>query len=270
MTRTISGYRPVEAEQATRRVTDYLAALENWGNELPEGPLPARSDEQIPERGALRRALHVVVPRDRRFALRYALQHRWTSAIRPVESRRARRLSRRAPLLLHLGSGPFRKDDWVNIDLAGHPVDLRWNLEHPLPFAADSVDGIFHEHLLEHLPIAAGFDFLCANRRLLRPGGVLRVVVPDAGAYLRSYSADGEGVITQLRPDRPSDLLAVNELFYGYTHVAMYDEATLGLLLRAAGFETIERCGFGESRLDPCPDSEHRRPESLYMEAVRS
>jgi hypothetical protein len=38
---------------------------------------------------------------------------------------------------------------------------------------------------------------------------------------------------------------------------------------RAAGFEVIEQRDFGDSRLRPCPDSENRRPETPYVEAVK-
>jgi hypothetical protein len=38
---------------------------------------------------------------------------------------------------------------------------------------------------------------------------------------------------------------------------------------RAAGCEVIEQRDFGDSRLCPCPDSEHRRPETIYVEAVK-
>jgi predicted SAM-dependent methyltransferase len=56
----------------------------------------------------------------------------------------------------HLGCGGEGKDGWVNIDLLGDPVDVAWNLAHRLPFASNSVDAAFHEHLLEHLPLEAG------------------------------------------------------------------------------------------------------------------
>jgi hypothetical protein len=38
---------------------------------------------------------------------------------------------------------------------------------------------------------------------------------------------------------------------------------------RAAGCEVIEQRDFGDSRSRPCPDSEHRRPETVYVEAVK-
>lgn len=247
----------------------YLKTVEAWGNALPADRLPGpdEGDERRP--GWIRRLARGLLPPGRLFALRYRLQHDYTSAIRSRERRRAAVLADRSPLRLHLGCGPYPKPGWVNIDLSGHPVDLRWNLERPLPFKPGSVDAIFHEHLLEHLPLSTGLEFLRANYRLLRPGGVLRVVVPDAGAYLESYGSGGDGLLRELRSDRPTKMLAINELFYMYTHVAMFDAETLTLFLRAAGFDHVERMDFGESRLDPCPDSEHRRPESLYLEAVR-
>lgn len=254
--------------RAPQRLVDYLAARQAWGHEFPTGGIPAPRSSRDDARGLWNR-LRNMVPRDLRFALRYAAQHHVTSAMRTVERRRARRMQDRSHVRLHLGCGPYRKDGWINIDLAGHPVDIRWNLERPLPFPDGTVDGIFHEHLLEHLPPAAGLDFLRANYRLLRPGGVLRVVVPDAGRYLLSYNNGGEGLIHAVRPDRPTNMMAVNELFYLYTHATMYDEETLGLFLRAAGFSVVDVMAMGHSRFEPCPDSPHRQPESLYMEAVK-
>jgi hypothetical protein len=49
----------------------------------------------------------------------------------------------------------------------------------------------------------------------------------------------------------------------------MYDFETLALLLRAAGFDRPEQRAFGETALEPPPDSTHRRAETLYVEARR-
>jgi len=50
----------------------------------------------------------------------------------------------------------------------------------------------------------------------------------------------------------------------------MYDIETLILVLTAAGFAEIEEVHHGKGRLQPCPDSPHRAPESIYVEAVKS
>ena len=77
-----------------------------------------------------------------------------------------------------MGSGGERKAGWVNVDLLGDPVDVAWNLASPLPFAPESVDAVFHEHLLEHLPLQVGAALMQECYRVLKPGGILRVGVP--------------------------------------------------------------------------------------------
>lgn len=48
-----------------------------------------------------------------------------------------------------------------------------------LDFADSSVDALYTSHMLEHLDEVEARDFLRDAYRVLRPGGVLRVVVPD-------------------------------------------------------------------------------------------
>ena len=190
-----------------------------------------------------------------------------TRALRTREERRLHVLPR--PLRLHLGSGNEHKEGWVNVDLAGYPVEIAWNLARPLPLPAASVEAIFHEHLLEHLTLEQGLAFCGECRRVLRPGGILRIGVPDAGAAARSYVDDPEGFLARARPGRPTPMLALQELFYYPGHHTMYDYETLALLLRAAGFDEPRQREFGATALERAPDSEHRRDETLYVEAVR-
>jgi SAM-dependent methyltransferase len=186
----------------------------------------------------------------------------------PWARRRAASLCTRSPLRLHLGSGRFPKAGWVNIDLVGVPVEVPWDLTEGIPFPTGCADAVFHEHLLEHLSLAEGYRLLRECARVLRPSGVLRLGVPDVGAYLRAYADSGE-FIHRLRPGRPTALLAVQEVFYRHGHRSAYDWETLALVCRAAGFACVERRPFGQSRVVPAPDSPHRRAETLYVEAVK-
>jgi SAM-dependent methyltransferase len=157
----------------------------------------------------------------------------------------------------------------VNVDLIGDRGDLVWDVRRPLPFPNETVDAIFHEHLLEHLRAREGFAFLLDSERVLRPGGVLRVGVPDAGAYTGSDLRDRHAFLERLRPGRPTPLLAMQEVFYEPDHHTMYDFETLAYFLRAAGFPDPEQRAFGESCLSPCPDSQHREAETLWVEAIK-
>ena len=88
-----------------------------------------------------------------------------TDLVRARKRRKAAAIARQPGIRLHLGSGGERKAGWVNVDLLGDPIDVAWNLASPLPFEPASVDAVFHEHLLEHLPLQAGAAFMreCAT-----------------------------------------------------------------------------------------------------------
>lgn len=186
-----------------------------------------------------------------------------TTLQHPAAERKLNQLVAGCPRL-HLGCGFNRIDGWVNIDRLGSRADVYWNLRHPLPLADASVEAIFHEHMLEHLPLSAGLEFSRRCRSLLRPGGVLRVVVPDAGRVMERYARRDP----ELMEEAPTHMLGAQPTLSGFGHVSMYDADTLHLLMRTAGFSRVETVAFGEGKLSPAPDSPGRRAESVYVEAT--
>jgi predicted SAM-dependent methyltransferase len=213
----------------------------------------------------LRRAVKRLFPARARTTLAVAI----TDAVRVLPARRARRLAQTwQPVLVQLGSGRTPKPGWINIDLAGKGADVSWNLLRPLPFDDGTIDAVFHEHVLEHFALGDAYSLTRDVFRVLRPAGVLRVAVPDAGRYARSYAATGED-LDRLRPNRPTRMLALQEVFLRFGHRSAYDSDTLRLLLSAAGFTNIQERSFGDTDIPGAPDSEHRRLESLYVEAKK-
>jgi len=212
---------------------------------------------------------------------RNALKVVGTRVAAPSSARRLARLHRSGrPLLLNLGSGTYNPPGWVNIDLWGmHSAwgvtpDVLWDLRKPLPLPDGSVQAVFMEHVLEHLPAPVGLAALDECARLLATGGVLRISVPDFGRYARSYSggsAAGEDAdfLVRQRPDRPTPLIAMAEVVYDHGHVSVWDARTLCELLRCAGFTDVAQSAYGTSQLDPIPDNPDRQGESLYVEGVR-
>ncbi len=98
--------------------------------------------------------------------------------------------------LLNLGCGHRFHPDWVNVDCApADPAVLPHDLQHPLPFANESFRAVYHSHVLEHLPRAAVPRFLKECHRVLKPGGLLRVVVPDLETIARWYLKCLEGAL---------------------------------------------------------------------------
>lgn len=63
------------------------------------------------------------------------------------------------------------------------PYDLRIGL----PFPDESLDFIYAEHVLEHFDYRDLFHLLQHCLRVLRLGGTMSIVVPDAELYLKAY-----------------------------------------------------------------------------------
>jgi len=242
-------------------IHDYAAKLASSGW-APPGSLDA---EPEPLSASVRWGRRLV-PKSMRDGVKTTL----TRALAPRERRRAAAIvASGRELRLHPGCGPNHLDGWINIDLVSTGPDLAWDLSRPAPFPDGSVAVIFNEHMLEHLPLPAAMGFLRECHRLLAAGGVLRVGVPDFGRYLRDYAGD-RALIGCCRPGRPTALIALSELVFCYGHASIWDEDTLVGAFTEAGFASPAVHAFGESTLDPAPDSRWREPETLYVEAVKT
>ncbi len=93
---------------------------------------------------------------------------------------------------LNVGCGRrFSRDPrWLNVDLVpAAPEVQQIDAQHGLPFPTASFAAVYHSHVLEHLDPAAGLELLRECHRILKPGGILRVVVPDLETIARCYLA---------------------------------------------------------------------------------
>lgn len=99
---------------------------------------------------------------------------------------------------LNLGCGDRHHPGWTNVDLRPvHSEVLALDVTQPLPFEEGKFAVVYHSHLLEHLPRVQAAAFLKECRRLLRPDGILRVVVPDleqiADLYVQTMEQAWQG-----------------------------------------------------------------------------
>jgi predicted SAM-dependent methyltransferase len=133
---------------------------------------------------------------------------------------------------------------------------------------------IFSEHFFEHIDYPEPVCYLLREcLRVLRPGSVLRLSVPDTEWPLHDYR-DGPKAPYFLACKENSDswwhpsycttrLEHINFHFrQDGQHRFAYDEETLSKVLDLAGFAEIKRVDF-----DPELDSEHRRVGSLIISA---
>jgi SAM-dependent methyltransferase len=181
------------------------------------------------------------------------------------------------------------------------------NLANGLPFDSDSVDVVYHSHLLEHLDRDVAKAFLSEARRVLRPGGIHRIVVPDfesaSKAYLSHLSLcevnpseaekhddyiaalisqcvrrEAYGTSQQRQLRRAVENVVLGDARRrGETHQWMYDRVTLTAILLSLGYRRAEVQSYTSSLIPNWNDfgldldetgSPHKRG-SLYVEAIK-
>jgi predicted SAM-dependent methyltransferase len=143
---------------------------------------------------------------------------------------------------LHLGCGARNfGSGWVHIDGGEHPHlhsrNVAW-----LPFADDAVDLIYASHLLAYFDRQEAADVLLEWRRVLKPGGVLRLAVPDFEVLARLYV---EGLpLPKILGPLYGRMSMGPQLIY---HRTTYDFESLSQLLHASGFEHVARYDWRET-----------------------
>jgi predicted SAM-dependent methyltransferase len=219
--------------------------------------------------GMLKRAVVRLIGRERANRVSEPF-HAWRARRRTL-----RNLAALPPndLCLNLGCGQSPLEGWVNVDIARGPrVDVAWDLRRGLPFADESCAAIFGEHVIEHLSKEDAGRLLCECRRVLQKGGALRLSMPDAGRYLRSYAGDGEFLRHRAFDQVEAPIDRINIMMReGGQHLWAYDSDSMLSLLRRAGFATVTEQQFGASghpRMQNI-DTEARAFESLYVEAFK-
>jgi predicted SAM-dependent methyltransferase len=240
---------------------------------------PAYGQQVLGSKG-IRRFINRIVPRHTYVSLRFEIH---LSRVR-LKSRSEPKLYKKFDnVKVNIISGPYGKPGWINVDAYEMPlINCVYDCRKSLPFPNDSARGIFCEHFFEHIDYTEEAPyFLSECYRVLKPGGVIRLIVPDAEKYLRAYC---EGNWEQLRRIRPLDsedkdvyfhckynapMELINVVFrQGHEHKYAYDCANLDFLLRRYGFSTVARQAFGQSLMpELCLDQPIRASESLYVDA---
>jgi SAM-dependent methyltransferase len=132
-------------------------------------------------------------------------------------SERLKRIQPGSLRLLNFGCGTTFHPTWVNLDAASAvPGVIEHNLRHRMPFSDDSFDAAYGSHILEHFDPQGGMRLLYECRRVLRPGGILRLVVPDLEAITRLY-------LDALEEAKKGDRDSVFR--YDWALIELYDQA---------------------------------------------
>ena len=215
------------------------------------------------------------------------------------KAQRIKNQSSGALIKLNLGCGLAVQNTWINIDgslnamIAGFPSFLHslafkisgareyyslekyceilnknrfvhHDLSHSIPCEDETVDFIFTSHFLEHLFKKDAENFLSEAVRVLKPGGVIRLSVPDLEFAVKLYSQGDKARMLE------SYFFVDHNENYFSRHKYMYDFDLLSRMFEIAGFVNIKRCDFNEGSIPDIEFLDNRPEDSLFIEAMKS
>lgn len=175
------------------------------------------------------------------------------------------------PRRLNWGSGSHTASGWINSDLRPKPgVDLVADIRHGLPIASGCLDYAVSIHALPEIPYPELVPALAELRRVLKPGGTLRLALPDLDRAIDAYRR-GDEAYFKVGPEDAESLggrLIVQILWYGYSR-SLFTAEFIEELLERAGFERVGHCAFREteSGIAEIVALDNREDESVYVEA---
>ena len=174
---------------------------------------------------------------------------------------------------LNWGCGTEPEPGWLNSDIKEGPgIDISADIRDGLPIADASIDYAVSIHALPELPYPDHVPALRELCRVLKPGGVLRLGLPDVERAMRAY-LDGDSGYFVVPDDDVRSLggkLVVQLTWYGYSR-SMYTFDFVEELLYRAGFQRVRLCAFRETE-GSHPEIvglDNREQESLFVEAFK-
>jgi predicted SAM-dependent methyltransferase len=224
---------------------------------------------------------------------------------------------------LHLGCGTVRPKGWVNADgswnarLSNYPFmrriarrlgilpreqyEVDWSgkitildVRKRLPFSDGTISVVYASHLLEHLYHSEAISLLKELHRVLSPGGIIRIVVPDIKTLVEGYTGVGplanregtwssdraadrlnEGML--FKPASPPSSSVLYKLYSNmkdfHSHKWMYDAESLTRHVREAGFSSVAEKEYLESDIGNLQDVERAERvlngEGICVEGVK-
>lgn len=118
--------------------------------------------------------------------------------------------------LLNIGCGSKFHTEWINIDIhSSHPSVIKHDIRKGLPFPDSSFDAVYSSHLLEHMSEIEAAALLKEKLRVLKPGGICRIAVPDLEQICRNYL---------FYLDELSGGSSNNEFRYRYSKLELFDQ----------------------------------------------
>lgn len=184
-----------------------------------------------------------------------------------------------------------RLSDWEHLDVR-KGADIRLDLcRYFIPVKSNTYDLIYSSHTLEHIYMDVIEDVLREICRILKPGGIFRVTVPDMKKAVLAYINEDARFWQDIHGDnfeeKPLGLylsrfittVSLNryDSNVGQGHVIGWDFETLKWMLEQTGFENVVRKNYGETEYEEFLEIENNWParerwadKTLFLECSKS
>ncbi|MBK9495667.1 MAG: hypothetical protein BWZ07_02297 [Alphaproteobacteria bacterium ADurb.BinA280] len=182
-------------------------------------------------------------------------------------------------LKISLGSGGVRFQGWTHVDADPQwQPDVTADLSQPLPFPDACADFLQSEDFIGQLSIDQADAFFRDCHRVLRAGGVMRLLTPDLAQLVAMYQQRDFRLrdLWEREVGIPLRTRTLGELVHKAITFAQqqsfYDEETLRALLEPIGF-VVKRVGYQQSDFVELQGLDQRSPDnaiSLYLDCVKS
>lgn len=213
--------------------------------------------------------------------------------------RRHRRLPQptNRPVKVNLGCGLSVAPGWINIDGSLNALVANWprfahgffyrisgarqyhsseqylaiirgnkfvhhDLGNSIPLPNSCADFVYSSHFLEHMDRITGRKLLSETLRVLRPGGVVRIGVPDlAYAWIMYQRGEKERML--------HDYFFIDGATGYSQHRYLYDYDMLAAVLAEIGFDRINRCQYQQGLTPDLKLLDNRADYTLFVEAQK-
>jgi predicted SAM-dependent methyltransferase len=163
---------------------------------------------------------------------------------------------------LQIGAGTNNLPGWLNTDIEPQQGQGFLDAMKPFPIPDNSLNYVYAEQVIEHLPFEGGMVMLRESYRALAPGGKLRIATPDLRQLVTLFDQDETeskrrfltaqlkmvGLLNVNEAERP--LFVMNTYFHEWGHQFLYDRQTLKSALDSVGFRDVHFLRHNESE-DP-------------------
>jgi predicted SAM-dependent methyltransferase len=169
---------------------------------------------------------------------------------------------------------------YKNLNGTNDTFMLNHDLRLGIPADNNSLDLVYHSHMLEHLSYQEGIIFIRECYRVLKLGGKMRILVPDLELWINAYINNNSFFFEQYRRDGGIDkeiyvtkAAVFMGMLHNHDHKCGYDFESLKWMVEHVGFSDIKRTLYASSDIEDIEIIESTDPlktmESLCLECKK-